>query len=185
MAFKAEDGSAYADSNSYASVAQADTYHADRGNTAWASATTSNKQIALIKATDYLERHYRGRYKGKKKTDTQALSWPRFAVYLDGTGAEYVVPGVGTSIDGSLIPDNVVPKEVIYACAEAALRALSYSDLQPDVEVGAQGVSSETVGPISVSYSGDFNPDRKYPAVEQAIAPVLNSAVFSINLARG
>ena len=39
----------------YATIADADTYHADRGLAFWADATAEEKGAALLKATDYLE----------------------------------------------------------------------------------------------------------------------------------
>lgn len=39
----------------YATVAEADAYHADRGLAFWADATSEEKGAALLKATDYLE----------------------------------------------------------------------------------------------------------------------------------
>lgn len=39
----------------YATIAEADAYHADRGLAFWTDATTEEKGAALLKATDYLE----------------------------------------------------------------------------------------------------------------------------------
>ena len=39
----------------YATVAEADAYHTDRGLAFWAYATSEEKGVALLKATDYLE----------------------------------------------------------------------------------------------------------------------------------
>ena len=39
----------------YATIADADTYHADRGLEFWADATDEERGAALLKATDYLE----------------------------------------------------------------------------------------------------------------------------------
>lgn len=39
----------------YATIADADAYHDDRGLAFWADATTEEKGAALLKATDYLE----------------------------------------------------------------------------------------------------------------------------------
>lgn len=39
----------------YATIAEADAYHADRGLVFWADATAEEKGAALLKATDYLE----------------------------------------------------------------------------------------------------------------------------------
>lgn len=44
--------------NSYASVAAADTFHQDRGNTAWAALTNTAKEQALVRASDYIAANY-------------------------------------------------------------------------------------------------------------------------------
>lgn len=53
-----EDGTGVINANSYASLADATTYFADRGVTAWASASTSQQSAALIIAADYIEATY-------------------------------------------------------------------------------------------------------------------------------
>jgi hypothetical protein len=79
MALVVEDGTARADAESYCSVAAADTYHANRGNTVWAALTQTVKEQCLRKATDYMV-VYRNAWDGYRKTTTQALDWPRFMV---------------------------------------------------------------------------------------------------------
>lgn len=44
--------------NSFATVADADSYHTDRANTTWTDFTTAQKQTYLIKATDYIRAFY-------------------------------------------------------------------------------------------------------------------------------
>ena len=77
MAFTPEDGTGLANSNSYVDVAFSDTYFTDRGNTTWTAATVDNKQVALIKATDYIDKRFGVRFKGRRASGTQALQWPR------------------------------------------------------------------------------------------------------------
>jgi hypothetical protein len=78
MALIVETGQAGSTSESFASVADADLYHSNRGNTAWAAiASTALKEAALRKATDYMEQSYRLRWLGYRHTEAQALSWPR------------------------------------------------------------------------------------------------------------
>ncbi|MGO4326739.1 DnaT-like ssDNA-binding protein [Cupriavidus sp. 2TAF22] len=106
MAIVVEDGTGKPDANSYVSVAEADAYHADRGNTAWASATA--KEAKLINATAYADSMYR--FQGQAAGTTQALEWPRAGV----TG---------------------IPKRVKDAVCELALRALAgplAADVKPD-----------------------------------------------------
>ena len=52
MSLVVEDGTGKADAESYISVADADTYHSNRGNTDWAALTTTEKEQLLRGATD-------------------------------------------------------------------------------------------------------------------------------------
>ena len=81
MAFDATTGGS--NSNSYVTVAEADAYFLDRQGS-WDSNET-HKQYYLIKATDYLEATYQGKWKGVKANSTQALAWPRYGV-IDADG---------------------------------------------------------------------------------------------------
>lgn len=153
MPFLLETGVGLAGANAYVSVAEIDTYHADRGNAAWAGAT-GVKQIAIIRATDYIDKRFRRQFRGNRLGNTQGLQWPRYDAYDD---------------DGDLLQG--IPEVLKQAAAEYALRALLLLDLLPDPALGytirsttgqatsAQGSpaggeitsKSETVGPISES----------------------------------
>ena len=123
MAFTLEDGTGVADSNAYASEAYIDTYHADRGQTAWefsdaagaVAITTAQKEAAIIRATDHIDRVYGTRFKGYKTTDAQGLQWPRTGAY---------------GPNGYLLTQ--IPTQLQKATAEYALRALLYGVLTPD-----------------------------------------------------
>ena len=54
MALTPETGAGLADADSYCSQADADAYHDDRGNGAWALLDSDAKDAALRKATDYM-----------------------------------------------------------------------------------------------------------------------------------
>lgn len=110
MAFTVEDGSRVADANALCAVAVADAYFAERGITTWTGADLV-KQIALINATDHIERRWGSRLKGAKVDADQALCFPRTGI---------------TNVE-----DDEVPRDVQRACAEYALRALA-APLQPD-----------------------------------------------------
>lgn len=135
MAFVVEDGTGKPDANSYGAVADADSYFADRGITAW-TGTPEQKQSVLIQATDYIEGRFGDRFIGTKKTDTQALSWPRK--------------------NADAYPDDAVPVKLQRACFEYAVRALSAA-LAPDLKVDPSGLSvvatKKKVGPIETEYS--------------------------------
>ena len=156
MAFVPETGAGLSNSNSYASVAQADSYYADRGNAEWAALTTTEKQQALIKGTDFLEATYRSSWKGYRVTSTQALSWPRAEVVAD------TFP----------IPANIVPLPVVYACAELALRSTT-AELLADQ---GQTVKREKVDVLEVEYQDYSDPTERYPAVNRILLPFLLSS---------
>lgn len=157
MALEVEDGTGKADAESYISVADATTHHADRGNSAWAGlASDTVREQMLRKATDFMEAYYGDRWKGERTTTTQALSWPR----------------TGVCQNDSEIASNVVPVAVQRACAELALRAIA-GDLAPDL---AAQVKSETVGPISTTYADGARQQVKYQAVDGMLSNLLNGS---------
>lgn len=159
MAFVPETGAGLSNSNSYASVAQADSYFADRGNADWAALDTTAKQQALIKATDFLEATYRSAWKGFRVSSTQALSWPRVEVVADGFP----------------IPSSIVPLPVVYSCAELAIRSTTTTLLADQ----GQQVKREKVDVLEVEYQDYSDPTERYPAVNRLLLPFLLSASAS------
>lgn len=141
MALVVEDGSGLSTAESYLSVAATDTYNLVHANDAtWIAASTGAKEIALREATQYLEATYFGRWQGSKYSGTQALSWPREDVELDGWELDR----------------DTLPQKLLDATAELAVRAVS-SELMPDQdEPGGIAAESVVVGPIEVSttYAG-------------------------------
>jgi hypothetical protein len=162
MTLIVETGAGLPDAESYISVADADTYHANRGNAAWAALATDAKEQALRSATDYMRQNYRLRWIGMHVSITQALDWPRAWVpIVDSPGGYQGFP--------TYLALDVVPTEVKSACAELALRASSAA-LTPDV--GPQ-VTREQVGPISVDYLPGGRQNLHFGAVEAMLAPWL------------
>ena len=174
MALIVEDGTVVAGAESYAAVADADLYHSNRANAAWAALATPAKEAALRKATDYMLQMYRPRWKGYRKDGSQALDWPRTYVYLES----FVHGAVGTF--PFLVPDTTVPIEVKNACCELALRA-SAADLAPDL---ARQTLSETVGPLSVTYDRSSQFYTTYRSVDAALAPYLSGSADSARVER-
>ena len=156
MTLIVEDGSGKSDSESYISVADASSYHTARGNTAWAAlATDALREAALRRATDYMRQAYRSRWQGNKVNEDQALDWPRYDV----------------EVEGYAIDSDIVPTEVKNACAELALKA-SAAELNPDL---TQGVLSETVGSISVTYDKASPQFTRYRAIDALLSPYLKA----------
>ena len=160
MSFVVEDGTGVADSNSYTSEAFADAYFLDRSNATWAAASSSEKEVALVKATDYIELRFRDRWQGNLSPDATTLSFPR----------QYLYDRKGELVEG-------VPTDVQKATCEYALRALSAS-LLPDPTVADSGQAIkrifEKVGPIETETEyegGAARPDliRPYPTADRLL----------------
>lgn len=134
MAFTVEDGTVVADANAYITVAYATTYHDDRANTAWATATTATQQAAIIKATDYIEANFLFTTGGVVDTD-QTLQWPRWGA-IDR--------------NGNLFDTNEVPGVVKQATAILALEVVNGTALN---EGTGRKTKKEKAGPVEVEYS--------------------------------
>ena len=110
-----EDGSGREDANTYASLDYVDTYHSDRNNTFWATGSSTIRKACILRGCDYIEKRFREMYKGYRRTKDQALGWPRIGAY---------------DTDQYVFDD--VPKQLMMAQAEYALRAYIYGVLTPD-----------------------------------------------------
>jgi len=121
-----EDGSGLATANSYASVADGDAYHAGHlYATKWTGATDANKAVALVMATRLIDSYCR--FLGLRKTDTQALQWPRIEVPdRESAANESDLARLGV-IAPVYLSSETVPQCVIDATCEEA-RALLTAD---------------------------------------------------------
>ena len=155
-----EDGTGLETANSYISEADCDTYHSDRGNTAW-TGTTAVKEAALIKAAQYIDGRYRSRWKGIPLTSVQALCWPREDIY-DERDEE---------IEG-------IPQRLKYAVCEAAIRALT-EDLNPDLERGGR-IKREKVGPLDTEYADNAPARTSMPVVSDLLSGYLKGKGFKV-----
>lgn len=118
----------------YVSVADADNYCEAMGLTSWDAAEDSEKEIALRRATQYLDANFR--WAGRLEDSDQLLGWPRSYAY---------------DSEGRLLED--IPTSVANACAELAVLALS-GDLSPMTIASASGaVKREKVGQVEVEYT--------------------------------
>ena len=108
MPLVVEDGTGLVGADAYISVANADTYFLASANATWAVATIPAKEVAIIKATRYMEKRFGTKWKGLIASSEQALGWPRRYVY-DERGTELV---------------DQVPVQIARACAEYAVQAL-------------------------------------------------------------
>ena len=118
MAFTVDSGSGDAGSNAYISVADVDTHHADRGTTDWTNFTTPQKEQAIVRASDYIDKRFGRQFVGLRKTKEQGLEWPRLDAF-DQDG--YLLSGT-----------DDLPRQLLKACAEYALRTAACGILAPD-----------------------------------------------------
>ncbi len=135
MSLVVEDGSGMSNAESYVSVNDVTAYNdAHNAVAAWTSADTTARERALRLATQYLEATYNQRWLGERLTETQALAWPRSCVWLDG----YVVD------------DGDMPRALLDATCELALRAIVSPLINDLTEPGMVDLDRVKVGPIEV-----------------------------------
>jgi hypothetical protein len=147
----------------YGSIAGADAYHAERGNTAWADAETATKQAALVIASEWIDGKYRTSFPGwKTGARDQVREFPRVNMFDSA---------------GNSIASDVTPVEVEYATYEVALRqVVSPGSLLIDVTEGSQIASVSVSGAVAVTYRGVADASAyqvSIPAVDRILAPIL------------
>lgn len=136
-----------ASSNSYLTLAEADTYFDDRAITAWTGSTYTDdqKEAALIQATSWIDNTFQ--FIGEIDDTTQRLAWPRDAAY---------------DKEGRLVGDTTHPEQVKNAVCEAALAYLVEGSLQATTKRGGL-IKREKVGDLEVEYMGGAAGATTYP----------------------
>ena len=134
-----------AGAESYVSLADAGTYHVRFGNTSWALASEANREIALRRATQYIDASYH--FRSYATDEEQPLEWPRYDYGDD------------------------LPQRLKDAVCEAALIFLTDNLNAPIEATGA--VISEKVGPIEVKYSEPAVLRTRYPILDRLLAPLV------------
>lgn len=169
MAFTLEDGSGIEDANAYLTTAEADEYFADRAIIAW-TGNDAVKQVAIITATDFVEKRFGLQFGGSKEFQTvgdelqpQSLSFPRIQLFYPSTSV--LVTGI--------------PRDLKFAVAEYALRSLTIS-LMPDPirdDTGGEVTRKrEKIGPIEdeTVYLPGLNNIPSYPAADRLLTKFLS-----------
>jgi hypothetical protein len=158
MALTTEDGTGKSNAESYCSVAQATAYHTGRSTAAtWDNLDADVQESALRAATDYIQQMYAGMWSGQRKTDEQALDWPRTEAEREDSVSGYWL-------------DNVVPYLLVNACADLALKAATAPLI---VDLGRETVS-ESVDVVSVTYAKGGERQTQYEAADRWLRPLLN-----------
>lgn len=145
-----------ATANTYATRAEADTYHTTRGfSDAWTGAGTGEKDAALTWATRLLDGLFE--WAGWSVSATQALQWPRDGV-MNRTGL-------------ALLSTSAIPQEIKNATAELA-RQLLVADRTADSDVEAAGLKQLRAGPVELTFDetklGKVAPDSLRTLIPRA-----------------
>lgn len=169
----------------YGTLSDANTYHSDRGNTAWAAASEEERNAALLRGSDYIDQRYMRRlgtgayvsmFPGiPNESNTNGRQWPR-----DGAVDGY----------GRAIASDVIPEVVQRATYEAAIRELANpGSLSPDFVPGDK-VIHERVGKIQTSYAmlptarKDDNSNRPVvPQIDEILAILLQGGSSTLGVA--
>ena len=174
MTFTVEDGTVVTGANSYTSVADADTYHTDRGSAAWDDLTEAQKQTALVKATDYIEQNYMNRWRGVLVEASQPLEWPRANVL-----GEYT-----STYSPALYPyDYTIPENLKQAVCILALESLT-EDLNP---IQGQTIKREKVDVIEVEYMDAVSggrTSRSRPAIDGMLRKFISGSGLNARTVR-
>lgn len=142
----AEDGTRPAGANSYASVADADAYWADRASATWAAATDDEKAASLIQATDYLN----GLSWTGRKVAIRAMAWPRIDV----------------EVDGYVLGSDEIPDEVVQACCYMAGEIIGGADPLATTE---RPLTKLTAGAVSMEWDASSSQAPQYPAMKSIL----------------
>lgn len=159
---------------SYATRAEADAYFSDlyaSAPSAWTAATSTAKDLALKRATRWLDVTFHSRWKGIRTQDAidAGTDWPRSDVQTD---------------DGFDIDSEATPDAVKHATIEAAALDLAGTlDSLPDRVDSVARVASKTItaGSVSksVSYLGGASESatsgRRFPRIEGILRDLLSS----------
>ena len=155
MALIVEDGTGLANSESYASVLEFQTYHANIGNDVTELSEETIEQL-LRRATQYMVAVYRSRWQGRRTLSTQALDFPRYDVVVEGYS----------------VLSNIVPLEVKNACCELALKASGATLLEDKT----QTVIREKVDVIEVEYDKNSPVQTRYSQIDNLLSVFLLSS---------
>lgn len=174
-----------ANANSYLTLADAqaivDGMVEDADVTAWASATTDQKNRALYTATQRLDRE---RFIGAKATNTQALQWPRTGVRKPDTYVNTYATGFPFRISEDYFAETDIPDQVKRAQVVLAVYlnnnkdGIGLSGLEDfkNVQLGSLNVTPDKTGAVGA--------DRVPPLLERYLTGLRISGPGNIAIKR-
>ena len=185
MAISIDATAGGASANSYLTLSDAqaivDGMVEDADVTAWASATTDQKNRALYTAAQRLDRE---RFLGARATDTQALQWPRTGVRKPDTYVNTYATGFPFRISDDYFTDEEIPDQVKRAQVVLAVYLNNNKD-----GIGLSGLEdykSVQIGNISVTpdKTGAVGADRVPPLLERYLTGLRISGPGNIAIKR-
>lgn len=159
-----EDGSVVDGAESYASIAEFSLY-CEKYGIDISDKTDAELEIALRKATDYIESAYSQKFKGERINSDQSLSFPR----------------VGMVVHSYELSSNFVPDAVKKSCFELANKSFS-SELFVDNDDAT--IKRERIDVIETEYEVGASSIR-FTSIAAMLSPYLRSSGFSLNVSRG
>jgi hypothetical protein len=176
-----------ANANSYLTLVAAEAiiegFVQDDDVTAWASATTDQKNRALFTATQRLDRE---RFLGARATDTQALQWPRTGVRKPDTYINTYAVGFPFRITTDYFTDTEIPTQIKYA--QCVLATYLNNNKDGMALSGLEDYKSVSIGSLSVTTAGASSTatgvDRIPPIVERYLTGLRISGPGNIAIRR-
>jgi hypothetical protein len=157
MALILEDGSGKTNSQTYVLGADVNAYATLYGLT-----PSSVADADIMKAMRYIEGAYYERWIGLKKTEDQALSWPR---------------AYAARRDGWVVDESEIPKELKDAVCALAIRTSGGDNLLADL-TRSDSVLEEQIGPIRVKYANNARTTPLYRDIEFILKPICQPLGF-------
>jgi hypothetical protein len=142
----------------------------DQGLDAFTNADEDAQTANLIKGTIALDAWLRGLWYGKKKTQAQALAWPRSYVKDE---------------DCYLVSDSIVPLQVKQAVMQIMLLQIAGVDFIQKTVGADNSVQSQTVGPISVTYKNSAPSITYYPQIMALLTGLASIGTSPVNVTIG
>lgn len=145
----------------------------DADVTAWASATTDQKNRALYSATQRLDRE---RFLGARSTDTQALQWPRTGVRKPDTYINTYAVGFPFRITTDYFDDTEIPDQI--KRAQVVLAVYLHNNPDGNGLSGLEDYKNVKIGSIDVTPNlgyGAVGVDKVPPIMERYLTGLRTS----------
>jgi hypothetical protein len=175
-----------ANANSYLTLAAAqaiiDGFVQDADVTAWASATTDQKNRALFTATQRLDRE---RFLGARATDTQALQWPRTGVRKPDTYINTYAVGFPFRITTDYFTDTEIPTQIQYA--QTVLAVFLHNNTDALGLSGLEDYKNVKIGSLDVTPNlgyGAVGADKVPPLMERYLTGLRISGPGNVAIRR-